>query len=417
VTAVSIRAMPETASVIVGDDHVRIDGYVEHDPEVVRALGEAEDPAVALHHLLVVGAHASLGASTTVDANLVEHRFDKMAGEFDHTVTQAVEEINGLADRLLDDGGAIPTVLASVKDEIADILAETFDEDSRTSALARIDGVVCAAQKSLADTLRSDLDPDVAGSNMARVKNDILDAVRDQVGTVTQSLQELRCELAKDAGRAEVRELTSAKGFSFEDLLEVGLGELAAVHGDCVERIGTTTGASGTQEGDLLVTLNAGDTGGAAVRVVVEAKDTKLTMPKARAALDAAMANHDAAAALLVFASQDQAPTAVPFMELGCDRAIVVHDKHDPDPHLLRFAYLWARSVGRRNRSADPDALDWDRIEAALHDAAQALAAHQSVKRCMTTAKKHIDEASTHVSGMVDKVETALATLAEELSR
>jgi hypothetical protein len=102
-------------------------------------------------------------------------------------------------------------------------------------------------------------------------------------------------------------------------------------------------------------------------------------------------------------------------MELSCDRAVVVHDKDDPDPYVLRFAYLWARSASRRNRSADPDALDWDRIDAALQDAAQALAAHRSVKSCMTSAKKQIDEAASHVAVLVDKVETALATLAEEL--
>jgi hypothetical protein len=417
VSAAIIRVVPETPpSVVVGDDCVRVDGYVEHDPEVLRVLGEAEDPVVALHHLLVVGAHASLGASTTINATLVEHRFDKMAGHFDHTVTQAVDDIGELADRLLDDDGAIPTVLASVKEEIAGILAETFDEDSRTSALARIDGVVCKAQESLAEAISTDLDPDVEGSPMARVKNDIVDVVREQGKTVAAAVQELGRELARDAGRAEVRELTSAKGFSFEDLLEAGVGELAALYGDCAERIGTTTGAGGTQKGDLLVTLNAGDTGGAAVRFVIEAKDTRLTMPKARAALDAAMANHETGAALLVFAAQELAPVAVPFMELG-DRAIVVHDKRDPDPHVLRFAYLWARSLSRRNRSADPDAIDWDRIEAALQDAAQALAAHQSVKRCMTSAKKNIDEAGSHVAGLVEKVETALDALAEELAR
>jgi hypothetical protein len=417
VTALNIRVIPERPSVVVAGDHVRVDGYVEHDPEVVRALAEADDPVVAFHHLLVVGAHASLGVSTTIDANLVEHRFDKMAGHFDQTVTKAVGEIGELTGALLDDGGAIPTVLGAVKDEIEKILAETFDEDSRTSALARIDAVVSAAQKSLADTLRADLDPDVAGSHMARVKADILDVVRDQVGTLNQTVQELRCELARDAGRAEVRELTTAKGFSFEDLLERGVGELAAVHGDCAERVGTTTGASGTKKGDLLVTLNAADTGGAGVRFVIEAKDTGLTMPKARAALDAAMANHDADAGLLVFAAQEQAPVAVPFMELGCDRAVVVHDKHDPDPHLLRFAYLWARTVSRRNRSTEADGLDWDRIDAALRDAAAALAAHRNVKSCMTTAKKQIDEAAGHMTGLVQKVESALAALSDELGR
>jgi hypothetical protein len=416
VTAAIIRVVPETPpSVVVDDDSVRVDGYVEYDPEVVRVLGEAEDPVLALHHLLVVGAHASLGVSTTINATLVEHRFDKMAGQFDQTVTQAVDDIGELADRLLDDGGAIPAVLASVKDEIAGILAETFDEDSRTSALARIDDVVSQAQASLAKAVRSDLDPDVAGSPMARVKNDIVDVVRHQVGTVVAAVQELGLELARDAGRAEVRELTSAKGFSFEDLLEGGVGELAAGHGDCAERIGTTTGAAGNQKGDLLVTLNASDTAGAAVRFVIEAKDTRLTMPKARAAIDAAMANHEAGAALLVFAVQEQAPVTVPFMELGCDRAIVVYDKHDPDPYVLRFAYLWARSASRRNRSADPEALDWDRIDAAIQDAAQALAAHRSVKSCLTSAKKQIDEAAGHVAILVDKVETALAILAQEL--
>jgi len=112
---------------------------------------------------------------------------------------------------------------------------------------------------------------------------------------------------------AEVANKLTAKGASFEELIACHLGPFASIHGDIAEVVGRTTGAGGTRKGDLRVTVSADDTGGREMRFVLEAKDQKLSMTRTLTELDAALANHDANAAIAVFAGEHLAPVSLPF--------------------------------------------------------------------------------------------------------
>ena len=397
--------------VTVLDSQVHIDDFVETDPNVHRVLVEADDPEGAVHTILRVGAQATIIARTDFEAQVVERRFEGMTRTFDTTMEDAVTHIDEVRTALLDEEkGALPRILGDMKRDIRGALEETFDEDSKTSAIAKIEAVLDGSVERLDRNIRATFDPDVPDSALAKTKREILDTVKEQTRELRKDFQDMATAVAAGKARAEATELTAIKGFSYEDVLEAGLVSIAAVHGDLVENVSTRTGVSGTKKGDHLVTLCEEDTFGQEARFVIECKDRRLSMTKTMEELHKATENHTARAAIAVFSRAANAPAALPFHWSG-NRAILVYDKDDPDDDALQLAYAWARWVCRRELTAEGGSLDVGRIEAALTRARQALQKHQTARSCFTAATKKIEEGSGHVTSMVGEVRAALSEL------
>jgi hypothetical protein len=120
--------------------------------------------------------------------------------------------------------------------------------------------------------------------------------------------------------------------------------------------------------------------------------------------------------AIAVFASQEQAPTSVPFHYAG-NKAIVVLDKDGLDDSALRLAYMWARWVVRRELSgATSDEIDVERICALIEDAGRAVDRCTTIRKYHTQARKSIDHAGAEVESLAAEVRDSLDALAEEIA-
>jgi hypothetical protein len=404
---------PERVAVLDGGVH--IDGFIETDPDVFRVLASAENPEEVTHGLLRLGALSSLVAQTDMETQIVERRFEGMARTFDVSLETAVSKFSLMSDGLLDEeAGALPQLLGELKTGISSILDDTFDEDSKSSAIAKIDVVLEGAMQRFDRVIRANFDPDAPDSALAKTRNEIVEVVKDQTRDLRNDVKDLAVAVATSKVRAEAVEQMAIKGFSYEELLEHGLATIAVVHGDVTERVGTRTGATGSKHGDHVVSLSAEDTCGLDARFVIECKDRSLTMPKTLVELDKALENHGALAAIAAFSRQEHAPTPLPFMWSG-KRAILVYDKDDPDDGALQLAYAWARWICRRDLTGGDKSLDAGRIEAALTCARQALQRQQAARSCFTAAAKKISEGSGHVDNLVDEVRASLAELWDAL--
>jgi hypothetical protein len=295
------------------------------------------------------------------------------------------------------------------------MLDDTFDPDSKSSAIAKIDAAFDGAVQQLDHKVRAALDPDTPSSALGKAKQEILEKVKEVASDQDRQLRELATAVEVGKAKAHAAELTAMKGFTYEETVQRGLAAIASVREDTPEAIGLTTGLSGTRNGDLLVTINPQDTGGRKVRFVLECKDRRLSMPKTREELGKAIDNHAARAAIAVFSRADYAPNPLPFSWSG-NQAVLVYDKNEPDGNALKLAYAWARWVCLRDLTADGSAFDVGRIEAALTRARQALAREQSARSCFTLATKKINEGASHLTALVDEVHAALEELAEELN-
>lgn len=179
-----------------------------------------------------------------------------------------------------------------------------------------------------------------------------VDAVGAEVDRLLTALNErsLRIEsLGRMAGKV------AAKGLAYEAELGVALERGFAPHQDVLEATGATTGTADDKVGDFVATLNPKDTGGRALRVVVEAKDRPLSMPKTLAELDAAMLNRGAVAGVIVFRNQRLAPIAGRSLRcLPGNRIIAVWDDNNAGDDLaLEVAVQLARTLAMTAERAD----------------------------------------------------------------
>jgi hypothetical protein len=405
------------ASAKVADDTLYLDSFEERDPEVVNFVAASDDGESAVHRVLQVGARALALAQTSIDTNVVKSEFDGMSREFDGKLDETVEEIGKVTKNLLDkETGDLAEALKEFAGELDELLDETFDEDSKTSALAKVDRLLEEAGKRQVDAVKRVVDPDNPESPLGRHRHEIVRAVKEVGENMSKAVTEVSEKIAVTTVRAELAERTASKGFAFEDLVHEALSRVAVAHGDLAEQVGTVPGVAGNKAGDEVVTLCLDDTRGTTARYVLELKDRKLGQKATFEELDRAMANREASVGIAVFSRAELAPIPGPFAFWG-NYAIAVIDKESVDEGALRLACLWARWVVRRQITDDGSDISLDRVAGLIDEARRALDRVSTVRRCHTSATKRINEASHQVDEMSTEVEAVLDAIASEISR
>jgi hypothetical protein len=72
--------------------------------------------------------------------------------------------------------------------------------------------------------------------------------------------------------------------------------------------------------------------------------------------------------------------------------------------------------VVRRSLAASRDPVDLDRVGSLIEDARKALAIRSTIDRALATSANKIGEARSHLGTLVATVETALASIDDELA-
>jgi len=192
------------------------------------------------------------------------------------------------------------------QEEMREMVITAFTTKSRED-LDRLARDIAAAQRD-GDTAPA------AVQALHKAKREIVETVKETAREQGRQLQELAMAVEAGKARAQAAELTAAKGFGYEAMLQRGLAAIAAVHGDIAEPVGRKTGLSGTLKGDHLVTVNPEDTYGEEARFVIECKDRRLSMAKPMEELGKAMDYHAARAAVAVFSRAEHAPMSAPVL-------------------------------------------------------------------------------------------------------
>lgn len=418
----ALFASPENdPSAVVNNGTLYMNNITETDPTVVAAVEAAEDGVAEVRRLLHLGAQVDRLSGTTLDVEVLNSTVDRLTGTFETTVDTAVEGIQSSAKALLDPNmGELPRALASFKGEFEALLGTSFDPDSKKSIVGAFDDVMRKAAEEQTAKVSRLFDTSAADSPLNRLRDEVAKTVKAETGAVVKHVQELSERIAVQAATAATQKVmenkTTAKGFRFEDVLHALVEENAIPHQDVALQTGRDQGSAGTLRGDEVVTVNPEETRGLAANIVFECKDKKLGLKKILDELDGAMTNRDASVGIAVFASAELAPIGVPFAPYG-NKAILVLDKEDPDASAVRLAYMWGRWVAKRELAGKDDAVDLARVESLLDDARRALQRATQMKKCHTTARKSIEEATAQVEGLVAEVSAALDDLCAEVGK
>ena len=208
---------------------------------------------------------------------------------------------------------------------------------------------------------------------------------------------------------AQERERGTAKGRTFEEQVAEAIDVLAAAQGDDAEAVGDLPGAGG-KTGDVVVSIDA-CSGPARGRIVFEAKDRKLSRPRALEELDRALEQRSADFAVLVVPTEDEVPAKLqPLREYNGDKIVVALDPDEPGGLALELGYRLARARVLMRRG-DVDGVDADAVRDSVDRALQAMGEVSKVKAQLTGAEKSIDNARSLVEGMADRVRGQLAEI------
>jgi hypothetical protein len=398
-------------------DRLAIDGLVVEDECAVRLVRErertGEDTAKAVRESIEIGARVLDREQAAANAEFVRTEFERASREVQtefsekaRTIAQFFEEQfeevfdadNGQLARELErrfgDGSAV-SVQNRVREAVAETLARSREDLVRQFSAADernpLADFKSAAVRSITE----------AASRSDQTQRALL----AQLGELKKELQALRDEKEKLEEVEAERERGTAKGRSFEEQVAAAVDAIALSQGDVAEAVGDVKEATG-KTGDIIVSLDAA-AGPARGRIVVEAKDRRLSTPAALSELDSAMSARCADFAVLVVPAADEVPARLePLREYNGDKLVVALDPESGTlPLELGYRLARARVLMKR---ADGDGVDAGAVRDTVERALAALTEERRVKLHLTGAKTGIDRAYELVEAMAGRVRELL---------
>ncbi len=404
------RILPlPTTDIRVEPDRIVIDRLVVRDPSLAAIVAEhpAEDRPAFLERALRIGLTALQDATVSVDVDLVRGEFDKLLRSSEQANAKAAEALDQvLRSNFADGDGRLPRTLEKFlgdRGALRMFVGELFDETKRDSAIGRMRTLLGTYFDGDASKLALLLDPTRQHSPMHQFRTEVsagFDKLNDRLTAIE----------AAAAARGAERSRSAAKGGDFEDTLEAILADLARGSGDLLDRTGGETGELlRSKKGDFVVTVNPERTGGAEVRVVVEAKDRLMSIRAIREELREAKENRSAAVGLVVF-SPAHAPAGIAPFDIRAGDVYCVIDPAAPDPATLEAALRLARLLAIASLREVEAEIDAEAVRSALTAVRAELDALKGIKSTLTS----IATSATGLQAAMDRLrDGVIARVAE----
>jgi hypothetical protein len=398
-----------TNEIRVDGERIVIERFVVRDAALAAVLMQRDpvDRPAVVERALKVGLLAIQDVAATMDVDVVRDEFDKLLRSTEQANQRAADALDQMLRANFADGdGRLPRTLERFlgdRGQLRGFVNELFDETKRDSAIGRMKSLLGTYFDGDASRLALLLDPTRQHSPMHQF--------RDEVAAGFEKLQDrLTAIEAAAAARGAERARSAAKGADFEDVLEAMLADVARGSGDLLDRTGGEAGeVLRSKKGDFVVTLNPAHTGGADVRVVVEAKDRGMSQRSIRDELREARENRSAAVALAVF-SPAHAPGGVAPFDVRAGDVYCVIDPADPDPATLEAALRLARLLAIATLRDVAAEVDVEAIRGALAAVRAELDALKGIKATLTS----IANSASGVQQTLDRLRDAIVARVAE---
>jgi len=360
-----------------------------------------DDRPELIERALRIGLHALQDAGTSIDVDMVRREFDALLERNATANERAAHELDQvLRANFADQDGRLPRTLERFlgdRGQLNKFVNDLFEESKRDSAIGRMRHLLGTYFDGDASRLAQLLDPTRLGSPLHQFRNEM-----------TQGFEKLNERLAAleaaQAARGAERAKSAAKGADFEDLLEQMLGETARGAGDLVERTGSVSGdVMRSKKGDFLLTIDPQWCHGAELRVVVEAKDRRLSWREIREELDDAKRNRGAAMALAIF-TPEHAPAGIEPFDMRYGHVFCVVDPEQPDAAALSAAVRLSRLYALATLSQREDTVDVGRVLATVSAIKTELDALRRLKVQLTSIRGTAGEVAVGLDRLRDGI-------------
>ncbi|MBI2763808.1 MAG: hypothetical protein HYX54_08690 [Chloroflexi bacterium] len=353
---VSLPTRPDP-SIRVDGERILVDRLTLVDPAQATWLGGQPEGerAIIVERALRIGLTALQSVGVTLNLDAVRSEFDRFAEQnrsANDRAAEALEQV--LRANFGDVEGRLPRTLETFlgdRGKLQSMVDELFDPKRRDSAIGRMTTMLETYFDGDASRLATLLDPTRMGS----------------------PLHQFRTEVA--AGFRAIEE------------------KLVAIEAASTARAGRS------KKGDFVLTLDPAVARGTELRVVVEAKDRKVTGREMRDELREARTNRDAAVGLVVF-TPSHAPSGIAPFDVRAGDVYCVIDPAEPDSAILEAAVRLARLLALaslREHEAEVDA-------ATLVEALTGIREQLEAVRAMKTNLTQIGSTATAVAGSLDRM-------------
>jgi len=402
-------APASSTRISVERDRVVVDRLVLVDASLAAFVAErpAEERAGLVERALRIGMTALMDAGVTVNVDAVRAEFAVLLRQTEDANAKAATALDQLLRQNFADGdGRLPRTLEAFlgdRGKLRSLTDELFDETKRDSAIGRIKTLLGAYLEGDGSKLATLLDPTRLGSPLFQFR-----------GEMTEGFNKLNERIAaleaSSSARAQERAKGTAKGGDFEDTLEPLLADVARGAGDSLDVTAAETGAViGSRKGDFVLTLNPDVTGGAELRVVVEAKDRVMSGRAMRDELREAKTNRGAAIGLVVF-TPAHAPSGIAPFDVRAGDVYCVVDPESPDGSVLEAAVRLARLLALATLREHEVEVNAEAVRAALTGIRERLEAIRTLKATLTSVQTSVKD----VHAGLDRLrEGVLAKVAE----
>ena len=377
---------------------------------LVRTREEHGDDAVkTVRDAVEIGARVLDREQAGANAEFVKAEFEKAAHELNTQFTDRARQFAEFFNERID------KVLGPENGHLQRELEKLFSDGSTASVQNRVRELVGQELTRSRDDLMKQFSAADGSNPLADFKAGtirVLKAAEErqhetqqrllhQMAELEKQLQALRLEKEKLEEVDAERERGTAKGRTFEEAVADAVDGIAIAQGDVAEAVGDMTEASG-KVGDVVVAID-GCNGPARGRIVIEAKDRRLSGPKALGEMDQAMAERSADFAVLVVPTEEEVPPKMQLLrEYNGDKLVVALDP-EGGSLALELGYRLARARVLMKRS-DADGIDAGAVHDAAERAVAALAEERRIKQQLTAATTNIGKAYEGVEGMTARV-------------
>ena len=282
-----------TNEIRVDADRIVIERFVLRDPALAAMLAQREpaDRPAVIERALKVGLLAIQDVAVSIDVDVVRDEFEKLLRASEQANARAAEALDQvLRSNFADGDGRLPRTLEKFlgdRGALRTFVGELFDETKRDSAIGRMRTLLGTYFDGDASKLALLLDPTRQNSPMHQFRTEV---ARSGSSDSTSDWPRSRPRPPPAARSAPGRPRRAATS---RTSLEALLGDLGrgARRPRSTGPVARPASLLRSKKGDFVVTVDPSRTGGAEVRVVVEAKDRPMSIRSIREELREAKQN------------------------------------------------------------------------------------------------------------------------------
>jgi hypothetical protein len=202
---------------------------------------------------------------------------------------------------------------------------------------------------------------------------------------------------------------TAIKGMAYEDAVVETLIDLAHGAGDSVEHTGFIVGSMPRcKAGDAVITLADSASKGHVIRVVAEAKDTRLSCEQWRLELEEAQKNREAVAAIGVAKSPEHIPGHQRVFILDRLHIVVAFDPAQDDDWVLYTVYHLVRAQAVVSSVGTTRTFDVVALQKELSKAQDLLTDFDKLEKAVLGARSQLDTIGRASDRLRDNLTTVL---------